>query len=268
MRIVTFNINGVRAREEVLRRWLSEGERADVILLQELKSASPEEILCPLFEPFGYEVCAKGEKGFNGVAVLSRIPMKRRCDELGEDEDKSARYLEVELEGGVVVSSVYVPNGNPVEEKLGRKLSFLSRLYDRMKLLRDEERLWLMGGDYNVCPSPALDTHDERAYEGDALCHEESLRAYRKLLYLGVVDAWRSCHGDERGYTFWDYQGGSWQKDEGVRIDHFFLSPWLADKLESCEVDTTLRSWSRPSDHTPLVCSLSLSGRASAMTMA
>ena len=261
MRIASFNINGVRARESILRRWLLSGEEKvpDVILLQELKSAEPEKFLQGIAEELNYQLLTLGQKSYNGVSILSRLPLELRKNGLFDDDnDEQARYLEARVGEKLVLASVYVPNGNPVESKLEYKLEFMDRLYARMRELLRDEPFYAIGGDYNVCPDPFLDTYDMTAYIDDALCHERSINSFRRMINLGLIDCWRSRHAGERGYSFWDYQRGSWQKNHGLRIDHFLLSPWLADLVDSCEIDSSLRSWETPSDHVPVICDLSL----------
>src|SRR5690606_25243581 len=160
-------------------------------------------------------------------------------------------YLEVETHG-LVVSSIYLPNGNPVaSDKFGYKLAWMDRLIAHARALLLEERPLLLGGDYNVIPA-ALDCYDPEAWRGDALFRLESRLQFRELLARGFTEAFRSLHPERRAYTFWDYQGGAWQHDLGIRIDHLLLSPQAADRLTDCQIDRNPRAQDKASDHTPI----------------
>jgi len=254
MKIATWNINGVKARIDGLVTWL-EKANPDIACLQEIKSqdeAFPSERL----EELGYNVAVHGQKGFNGVALLSKLPFDEVIAGLpGNDNDDQARYLEgvVSVDGGVVrVASIYLPNGNPVDsEKLPYKLRWMEHLRDHAEGLLALEEPFVLAGDYNVIPTPD-DVHDPKAWEGDALFRPETHSRFRALLNLGLTDSYRACHHESHQYTFWDYQRGSWQKDHGIRIDHLLLSPQAADRLQACEIDRFTRGWEKPSDHVPV----------------
>lgn len=254
MKIATWNINGVRARIENLKAWL-DNTSPDVVCLQEIKSAN-ETFPADAFDGSGYNLTIHGQKGFNGVAILSKRPLEDVLVGLpGDASDEQARYVEaaVSTETGVVrVASIYLPNGNPVEsDKFGYKLAWMDRLIahvrDRLAL---EEPLALTG-DYNVIPMP-VDAKNPDAWTDDALFQPESRGKFRELLALGLTDALRACHPEEGVYTFWDYQGGAWQKNHGIRIDHILLSPQAADRLVGAGVDKDVRAWEKPSDHVPV----------------
>ena len=260
MRIATWNVNSVRARRQHLLDWLARPEAPDVVLLQELKA---EEAGFPAMEvrAAGYHALVNGEKTYNGVAILSRSPATERLRALprGED-DTQARYLEAEI-GDLVIACVYCPNGNPVGTgKFAYKQAWMARLAAHAEGLLATERPVVIGGDWNICPTQA-DVWDERAMAADALCQPESRAAWRRMLWQGWTDAWRAlnplpCPQPSRGYTYWDYQGGAWQQDHGLRIDALLLSPVAAERLVDAGVDRTPRGWDSPSDHTPAWCAL------------
>ena len=175
----------------------------------------------------------------------------------GDDADEQARYLEFET-NGIRLIDIYLPNGNPVgendqkSEKFTYKLEWMERLYQRLKALREDNIPFAIGGDFNVIPEDK-DCWDPKVWENDALARPESRAAFRKLINLGLYEAFRALNNAAGQYTFWDYQAGRWPKDEGIRIDHFLLSPEIADKLVSCDIDKTPRGWDKPSDHTPII---------------
>lgn len=258
MKIATWNINGVKARLENLQAWLKESD-PDIACLQEIKSV--DEAFPRLeIEALGYHVETHGQKGFNGVAMLSKqSPDEVNCGLPGDDDDIQARFIEAvfSTDSGVVrVVSLYLPNGNPVDtEKFPYKLAWMDRLesYVRDRLALDEPLV--LAGDYNVIPEP-VDCHDPKAWEGDALFRPETRAAFRRLENLGLTDALRAVDDGRETYTFWDYQAGAWPKNNGIRIDHLMLSPEAADRLEWANVEKHVRGWERPSDHVPVAVSL------------
>ena len=254
MKIATWNVNSVRARTVHLTRWLEEF-RQDVALLQELKCVE-DQFPRVAIEDLGYNVALVCQKTYNGVAVLSKSPIDIEHVALpGDDADTQARYLEV-FTGGVRVASIYAPNGNPVDsDKFPYKLAFLERLYAHITSLLATEDAFVLAGDYNVIPEP-IDVYNPEAWREDALFRPESRAAFRKLLYLGLTDAFRALHPEPGHYSFWDYQRGAWQQDRGLRIDHLLLSPQAADRLAGSGIDKTPRGWDKPSDHTPVWCQL------------
>ena len=253
MRIATWNINGVRARAENLRVWLRD-VGPDVVCLQEIKCTEetfPREAL----DGLGYNIAICGQKGFNGVAILSKRPLEDVTTGLpGHDDDAQARYIEatVSTDGGTVrIASIYLPNGNPISsDKFAYKLAWLDRLEaharDRLAL---EEPL-VLAGDYNVIPQPE-DARRPEAWVNDALYQPDSRHRFRAIIHLGLTDAVRTCDDGDGLFTFWDYQGGAWQKDDGIRIDHLLISPQAADLLMGAGIDRAVRSWEKPSDHVP-----------------
>jgi exodeoxyribonuclease-3 len=260
MKIATWNVNSVRARLETVTGWLKEAA-PDVACLQEIK-ATDETFPREAFEALGYNCAVHGQKSYNGVAILSKRPMEDITPRLpGGDGDDHARYLEAVVTGdrGIVrVASIYVPNGNPIgTEKFSYKLAWLERLKLHAKaLLQNEEPLALMG-DYNIIPQE-IDCHDPKAWVNDALFQPESRAAFRRLENLGLVDAFRSRHAEAGQYSFWDYQAGSWRRNNGIRIDHILLSASAADRLKECAIDKYMREGEKPSDHVPVWAELDI----------
>ncbi len=254
MRIATWNINGVKARIDTLLQWLRLAE-PDVVCLQEIKSVD-EGFPASDIEALGYNVAVHGQKGFNGVAILSKHPLEDvRRGLPGDPEDVQARYIEavVSSPNSVVrVGGLYLPNGNPIgTEKFTYKLAWLDRLEAHAKALLALEEPLVLCGDYNIIPEP-IDAKTPGAWVDDALYQPQSRAAWRRLLALGFTDAVRACDARPGVYSFWDYQAGAWQKDNGIRIDHLLLSPRAADRLVAAGVDRAPRGWDKPSDHTPV----------------
>lgn len=263
MRIATWNVNSVRQRLDSLQAWLKERE-PDIVCLQEIKcqdDAFPREPL----EAMGYNVAVHGQKTFNGVALLSKLPFDEVASGLiGDDGDAQARFLEALVstkEGVVRVASLYLPNGNPAPgDKYDYKLKWMDRLIafsrERMKL---EEPL-VLAGDYNVIPT-ADDARRPEAWVNDALFLPRTREKFRALTNLGLTDAIRAVSDDPSLYSFWDYQAGSWPKNDGIRIDHLLLSPQAADRLVDAGIDKHVRSWDKPSDHVPVWIDLKIEPR-------
>jgi exodeoxyribonuclease III len=258
MKIVTWNINGVRARIENLLHWLKESD-PDVVCLQEIKTVD-EGFPRLEIEAAGYNVATHGQKGFNGVAILSKLPfdeVKRGLD--GDPADEQARFIEAVLStpgGALRVVSLYLPNGNPIgTEKFAYKLAWMARLEAWAKARMALEEPLVLAGDYNVILEP-IDAKNPDAWLGDALFQPESRQALRRLEALGFTDAVRAVTDAPGIYSFWDYQAGAWQKDNGIRIDHLMLSPEAADRLVSASVEKHVRAWEKPSDHVPVAAEL------------
>jgi exodeoxyribonuclease-3 len=258
MRIATWNVNSIKQRVDHLVTWLGE-RQPDVVCLQELKcvdEAFPREAV----EAAGYNVQVHGQKAFNGVAILSKRPFDEVAVRLpgqllnGEDDPQS-RFIEVLVstgQGVVRVGNLYLPNGNPPEtDKYTYKISWMNRLIryadERLKLGEP----FVLTGDFNVIPTPA-DVHNPAAWAGDALFLPQTRERYRALVNLGLTDALRAVSDEPGLYTFWDYQAGAWQKNQGIRIDHMLLSPQAADRLVTVGIDKHVRSWEKPSDHVPV----------------
>ena len=253
-KVATWNVNSVKARLARVTEWLAEA-KPDVALLQETKCTDdtfPREEI----EALGYNVALNGQKTYNGVAILSKRPIEDVTRGLpGDDGDDQARYIEA-FTGGVRVASIYVPNGNPVgTEKYPYKLAWLERLGAHARALLANEEIIVLGGDYNVCPTDD-DVYDPEGWADDALCRPESRNRFRRIVHLGLIDAFRALHREIGAYSFWDYQGGAWQKDHGLRIDHLLLSPQAADRLAASGIDRKPRGKDKASDHTPVWCEI------------
>jgi exodeoxyribonuclease-3 len=261
MRIATWNINGLRARFETLAGWLRESA-PDIAILQETKVPDelfPHEELGDL----GYATHAHGQKGFNGVAMLSKVPLEDVEPGLpGDEEDPQARYLEatvVGTRGALRLCGLYLPNGNPAPgEKYDYKLSWMRRLRHRAEALLAEEMPFLMAGDYNVLPQD-FDLARPEVMRGDALMLPETRAAWRRLVNLGLTEAFRARHPGQPGhYSYWDYQGAAYERNHGLRIDHVLLSPAAADMMTGCTIEAEMRARRRPSDHVPVWVELDL----------
>ncbi len=253
MKIVSYNLNGIRARLPRLLDYLAE-EQPDVLCLQELKCAD-DSFPAEEVRGAGYRAVFHGQKGFNGVAILARgdqEPALRRMGLPGDPDDTHSRYIEAEVDG-VVIASIYLPNGNPVgTEKFDYKLRWMDRLHDHAAALLKEERPVVLAGDYNVVPSDHPDdVFSAKAMAADALMQPQSRAAFRRLVNLGFSDAIRVRHPDGAVYTFWDYTAGCWQRDAGFRIDHLLLSPHAADRMLDAGVDKDHRGREKASDHAP-----------------
>lgn len=254
MKIATWNVNSAKARLPLITDWLRAAS-PDVVLFQEIKCETAA-FPAAAFEELGYHVNAVGQKAYNGVAMLSKAPAEDVLTRLpGEPEDEQARYVEATV-SGVRIASLYLPNGNPVPgEKFAYKLRWMDRLYEHARTLLAQEIPVVLGGDYNIIPE-ARDVFSPQAFAGDALFRPESRARFRALLNLGLTEAYRALHDDDHAYTFWDYQAGSWPRDNGLRIDHFLLSPQAADRLAGCTIDRGPRGLEKASDHTPVVLEL------------
>ncbi len=252
MKIASYNINGVKARLSTVVEFLSESS-PDIAILQEIKTID-ENFPREVFEDLNYNVVVHGQKSFNGVALLSKLPIDNyRLGLPGDPDDEQARYIEAEI-NGITICGLYLPNGNPVENgnpKFPYKLKWMDRLIERCTHLLLEETPFLVTGDFNVIPTPE-DCYDPSAWEGDALYHPESHFRFRKLLSLGLSDAFRLLNKTPMQYTFWDFQAGAWNKNNGIRIDHFLTSPEITDRIESCEIERHWRGREKPSDHVPI----------------
>ena len=208
-------------------------------------------------ESRGYRCAIVGQRAYNGVAILSR---ERPDDVLellpGDPEDDHARYVEATI-SGVRVASIYLPNGNPIgTPKYDYKLAWMERLRRHVETLLETREAFVLGGDYNVIPED-IDVYHPQNWVTDALYVPQTRQAFRAVLNLGLTDAFRALHpNQEKAYTFWDYQAGRWQRDEGIRIDHLLLSPTAADRLVACEIDKVPRGLERASDHTPIWCEI------------
>jgi exodeoxyribonuclease-3 len=260
MRIATWNVNSIKQRLAHLTAWLAE-RQPDVVCLQELKCVT-EAFPRLEIEALGYNVSVHGQKGFNGVALLSKHPIDEVLHGLAGDEaDVQARFIEAVIStktGSVRVVSLYLPNGNPTDsDKYPYKLKWMDRLIQFSRERLQLEEPLILAGDYNVIPTPE-DVHNPAAWVNDALFLPQTRAKYRELAGLGFTDALRAVNDAPGLYTFWDYQAGAWQKDNGIRIDHLLLSPQAADRLTDAGIDRHVRSWEKPSDHVPVYIDLDL----------
>jgi exodeoxyribonuclease III len=250
MKIASFNINNIRKRLPNLLEWLKESA-PDVVCLQELKTADAE-FPAEAIRGAGYEAVWQGQKSWNGVAIVARWAPIVTCDGLpGDPEDTQSRYIEAAV-NGVIVASVYAPNGNPQPgPKFEYKLAWLERLAARAAELHDIGVPVVLAGDYNIVPTNQ-DIYPTKSWDNDALVQPKSRAAYGRILAQGWVDAVRKLHPTEPMYTFWDYMRNRWERDGGLRLDHILLSPALASRLESAGVDRDVRGKDNASDHAPV----------------
>jgi len=260
VRIATWNVNSIKQRIDSALAWLAE-RSPDIVCLQETKcvdDAFPREP----FEALGYNLALHGQKTFNGVALLSKMPFDEVSNGLpGDHADDHARFIEAVVStahGALRIASIYLPNGNPPDtEKYPYKIGWMRRLtsYARERLSLGEPLV--LAGDFNVIPT-AADARNPQNWIGDALFLPQTRREFRALLNLGLTDAVRAASDDAGLYTFWDYQAGAWQKNVGIRIDHVLLSPQAADQLTDVGIDRYVRSWEKPSDHVPVWLDLAI----------
>ena len=263
MKIASWNINSINARMHALKKWL-EAAKPDVVCLQETKTVDDGFPRLEL-EALGYNVAVYGQKSYNGVAILSKKPFEEiRTGLPGDETDAQARYIEALIMGEerpFRVASIYLPNGNPVydtdnpdvfSEKYKYKLGWMERLRTHALNLKPLEEAVILAGDYNVIPGDK-DTHDPQSWQGDAAFRPETHARYRALLNIGLVDGFEQLDGRAEQFTFWDYQGGAWPRNKGIRIDHLLLSAQAADILRGVKIDRDVREVIKPSDHVPII---------------
>jgi len=260
MLIATWNVNSVKARIETITNWLKEAS-PDVALFQETKC---EDHAFPRleFEALGYNLALHGQKSYNGTAILSKHPIEEQKARLpGGDSDDHARYIEAVIStatGAVRVASIYLPNGNPIgTDKFAYKLGWMDRLIKHARSLLEFEEPAVLAGDYNVIPEPQDARYPEN-WTRDALFQLETRAKFRELIHLGFADAVRAAAADDGIYTFWDYQAGAWQRNNGIRIDHMLLSPQAADRFRGFRIDKHVRGWEKPSDHVPVLAEIAV----------
>ena len=257
--VASWNVNSIRARLNLLLEWMK-SNKPDIILLQELKAineAVPKEGL----EDLNYNLALKGQKGYNGVAILSKYPISDIQYNLPNfQDDPQSRYIEawIDIKGkGIRVASIYAPNGNPIlSEKYGYKIKWLNAFKEYSKKILKNEEIIILGGDYNICPAK-IDVAREELITKDAIYQEEVKNIYKEILNAGYFDAFRSFYEDKIEFTYWDY-GQAFSNNLGVRIDHFLLSSLALDKCQSIVIDKNPRSSERPSDHTPIIASFAI----------
>ena len=263
MRIATWNVNSIKQRIDSARTWLAE-RQPDIVCLQETKCV--DDAFPRLeFEELGYNVAVHGQKTFNGVAILSKFKFDEVNKGLpGDDSDDHARFIEAAVStatGALRVASIYLPNGNPPDtDKYTYKIGWMKRLsaYSRERLALEEPLV--LAGDYNVIPTVS-DAKNPQSWTGDALFLPRTRDEFRSLINLGLTDALRATSDDPGLYTFWDYQAGAWQKNNGIRIDHVLLSPLAADRLTGVGIDRHVRTWEKPSDHVPVWVDLEIEAK-------
>ncbi|EJT05973.1 exodeoxyribonuclease III [Rhizobium sp. CCGE 510] len=256
MKIATWNINGVKARIDNLTQWLKDSD-PDIACLQEIKTVD-EGFPRLEIEALGYHVETHGQKGFNGVAILSKSsPSEVNRGLPGDPLDEQSRFIEAVFtlpDTRILrVCCLYLPNGNPVDtEKYPYKLAWMERLQTFAAERLAYEEMLVLAGDYNVIPEPH-DCFDPKVWESDALFLPQTREAFRRLENLGLTDAVRATTDATQLYSFWDYQAGAWPKNNGIRIDHLLLSPEAADRMTSAAIEKQVRAWEKPSDHVPVI---------------
>jgi exodeoxyribonuclease III len=250
LKIATFNINNVHRRLPVLLAWLKRA-KPDIVCLQELKAAH-EAFPAAAIEQAGFSAVHRGEKTWNGVAILARgaHPVLTRTELPGDPGDRQSRYIEAAVKG-ILVASIYLPNGNPQPSpKFSYKLAWFDRLIKHAASLKRSKQPVILAGDYNVVPTD-LDIYPTNSWDDDALLQPESRAAFQRLLKQGWTDSLRTLHPGEKIYTFWDYKRNRWPRDAGLRLDHILLSPAIASRLRDAGVDRDVRGWEGASDHAP-----------------
>lgn len=252
MKIATYNVNGVNGRLPVLLRWLEEAQ-PDIVCLQELKAPS-EKFPIDAINAAGYSAIWHGQLRWNGVAILTKGDMK--VEEVGrvlpgDPDDVQSRYIEA-MVNDILICCLYLPNGNPAPgPKFDYKLKWFERLTERAAKLLEFKTPVILLGDFNVMPTE-LDVYKPERWVKDALFRPETREAFHKLMAQGWTDAIRTLNPDKVIYTFWDYFRNAYERDAGLRIDHFLLSPQLKDKLKDAGVDRYVRGWEKTSDHAPV----------------
>ena len=253
MKISSWNVNSVRARIENIKDYLNKFS-PNILLMQEIKT---EEKNFPFneFEDLGYYSYVFGQKSYNGVAIISKKKLENVSTDIIKDKLKQARTISAEFEfkkRKILVINIYTPNGNPVDtEKYDYKKKWLNDLTKVLKKLGQKNENIILSGDFNIIPA-AEDVYNAKSFEDDALFRLEIRKKYREILNMGYVDSYRHKYPDTEGYTFWDYMRGAWQKNNGMRIDHFLLSNSLINILKNVSINKTPRGKEKPSDHTPI----------------
>ena len=253
MKISSWNVNSVRARIENIKDYLNKFS-PNILLMQEIKT---EEKNFPFneFEDLGYHSYVFGQKSYNGVAIISKKKLENVSTDIIKDKLKQARTISAEFEfkkRKILVINIYTPNGNPVDtEKYDYKKKWLNDLTKVLKKLGQKNENIILSGDFNIIPA-AEDVYNAKSFEDDALFRLEIRKKYREILNRGYVDSYRHKYPNPEGYTFWDYMRGAWQKNNGMRIDHFLLSNSLINILKNVSINKTPRGKEKPSDHTPI----------------
>ena len=253
MKIISWNVNSVRARIDNITNYIKD-DKPDILLLQEIKTQD-ENFPYENFENIGYNSYIFGQKSYNGVAIISKLPIKNISKDFIKDEKKQARVINGEIQlkkKKIEIINIYVPNGNPIDtEKYEYKKNWLKKFIAQVKKKILSGSNIIIAGDFNIIPEE-IDVYDFKRYENDALGRLEIRKKFRELLNIGFVDVYRIKNKKKQEYTFWDYFAGSWQKNYGMRIDHFLLSNNLIENISSININKKPRSKLKPSDHTPI----------------
>ena len=253
MKIISWNVNSIRARIENVLSYIKES-KPDILLLQEIKTQE-ETFPKDTFKNIGYDCHIFGQKSYNGVAIVSKLKVSNINTNFIKDDLKQSRIITGEISIGqkkIELINIYVPNGNPVDtDKYLYKKNWLKKFINSIKKELTINTNLLIAGDFNIIPEE-IDVHDFNRYENDALGRLEIRKKYRELINLGFKDVYRFINKKKQEYTFWDYFAGSWQKNNGMRIDHFLLSNSLVEKISSININKMPRSKIKPSDHTPI----------------
>ena len=257
IRIASWNVNSIRARFDVLSKWLKKKEY-EIVFVQETK-VQDHEFPIDDIKSIGYEAIFLGQKSYNGVAILSKEKINTLNKNLpGDKSDDQARFITSKIKE-IELICIYLPNGNPIDTgKFPYKLKWMDRLTSYIKKNLDENKKFILAGDFNVIPKE-IDVHNPESWTNDALFHEDTLKKFWSMMNLGLTDAYRAINGDKVEYTFLDYKRKTnFENNKGLRIDHFLLPPSMVDKLDKCYIDSKLRGLEKPSDHVPIVCEFKL----------
>ena len=253
MIISSWNVNSVRARIENINSYIKKNS-PDVLMMQEIKTED-QNFPYDNFSSLDYESHVYGQKSYNGVAIISKKKLENIRTDLIKDKLKQSRIISGEIiynKKNIQLINIYTPNGNPVDtEKYSYKKEWLDSLVKSLKILSKKNENIILGGDFNIIPS-AEDVYNAKSFEDDALYRLEIRKKLREMINLGFHDAFRHLHGDKEGYTFWDYMRGAWQKNNGMRIDHFLVSNSLLNNIKNFKINKEPRGKEKPSDHTPI----------------
>ena len=257
MLISSWNVNSVRARIENIKEYLKKFS-PDIMMMQEIKT--PDETY-PYedIKKLKYENYVFGQKSYNGVAIVSKKKLNNIQNDIFKDKNKQSRVISAEIKfknKDIILINIYTPNGNPVDtEKYTYKLYWLDSLIKKLKSLYNKNSNIILGGDFNIIPS-AEDVYNPKSFENDALFRLEIRKKLREFINLGFIDAYRHFNSTKEGYTFWDYMRGAWQKNNGMRIDHFLVSNSIIDQIKDININKDPRGREKPSDHTPIEINL------------
>ena len=253
MIISSWNVNSVRARIVNIKEYLKKFS-PDILMMQEIKTPN-ETYPYDEIKSLKYESYVFGQKSYNGVAIISKKKLNNIKNDIFKDKNKQSRIISAEIKHknkNIILINIYTPNGNPVDtEKYTYKLYWLDSLIKKLKSLSRQNNNIIVGGDFNIIPS-AEDVHNPKNYEDDALFRLEIRKKFREMINLGFNDVYRHFNDNKEGYTYWDYMRGAWQKNNGMRIDHFLVSNSLIDTIKDININKDPRGREKPSDHTPI----------------